>query len=177
MLCQCPLLAIYNVTGSRVCQVNLSHCSARHSMNTRYCMSSNMGTAVAHRSPETLTQHSLRKTFRSAACFIQAPPKVSTPQQESVHRCIAAFATKPTVIPSPSYAIPLSLGGIAAVAWLTDVKALAGIAGILGLFLAIQASRVKFVFDDEALVRSCNKNLSVSYCSLRMRQYFLYQSA
>lgn len=143
---------------SRACQVILSDRSAVHTMTARCYVNFSMGTAVVCRSPGTLAQHSLYKTVRSEACFIQAPPKVSTQQQAPMNRCISAFATKTTVIPSPSYAIPVSLGGIAAVAWLADVKALAGVAGILGLFLAIQASRVKFVFDDEALVCSCNRS-------------------
>lgn len=57
-----------------------------------------------------------------------------------------------TVIPEPSYSIPLTLlGGAGAshVAFSNDV--LAGLLGVLGAFLAFQASRVKFVFDDDAL--------------------------
>lgn len=57
-----------------------------------------------------------------------------------------------TVIPEPSYSIPLTLvvgAGVSHVAFSNEI--LAGILGVLGGFLAFQASRVKFVFDDDAL--------------------------
>ena len=59
---------------------------------------------------------------------------------------------RPTIIPEPSYNIPAVLLGSCALshfAFGNDV--LAGLSGILGVFLAVQASRVRFVFDDEAL--------------------------
>jgi hypothetical protein len=58
------------------------------------------------------------------------------------------------VIPEPSFAIPAALLGIAAASATVDIKPLAAVTGILGVFLAIQATRVKFVFDKETLV-SC----------------------
>ena len=57
-----------------------------------------------------------------------------------------------TVIPEPSYSIPLTLlggAGLSHIALSNDV--LAGVFGVLGAFLAFQASRVKFVFEDDAL--------------------------
>jgi len=57
-----------------------------------------------------------------------------------------------TVIPAPSYSIPAVLLGGAGLAHFgagNDVAA--GIAGVLGAFLAVQASRVKFVFGPDAL--------------------------
>lgn len=57
-----------------------------------------------------------------------------------------------TVIPEPSYSIPATLAGAAAIShfgFSNDVAA--GICGVLGAFLAFQASRVKFVFDKDAL--------------------------
>jgi hypothetical protein len=57
-----------------------------------------------------------------------------------------------TIVLKPSYSIPavlLSTAGLSHFAAQSDI--LAGLTGILGVFLAIQASRVKFVFDDEAL--------------------------
>jgi hypothetical protein len=59
---------------------------------------------------------------------------------------------RPVVVPEPSYSIPITLLGGAAVshvAFSNDV--FAGLCGVLGAFLAFQASRVRFVFDDEAL--------------------------
>lgn len=41
--------------------------------------------------------------------------------------------------------------GTAGVAHLAEVDSVAWVAGVLGAFLAFQAGRVKFVFDDEAL--------------------------
>lgn len=58
-----------------------------------------------------------------------------------------------TVIPSPSYVLPGALLGISALSFVVDNKLLAGITGVLGAFLAVQASRVKFKFEADALVR------------------------
>jgi hypothetical protein len=55
----------------------------------------------------------------------------------------------PTHHPHPTP--PASLAAIAAAAHFAGADAAAIPAGVLGAFLAIQASRVKFVFDDEAL--------------------------
>ncbi|CAK0783304.1 hypothetical protein CVIRNUC_006503 [Coccomyxa viridis] len=56
-----------------------------------------------------------------------------------------------TVVPEPSYNIPLVLGGITGLSALQGNLGLAGLTGILGAFLAFQASRVKFVFDNDSL--------------------------
>ena len=57
-----------------------------------------------------------------------------------------------TVIPEPSYAIPATLLGGAALSHIAfSNDGLAGVFGVLGAFLAFQASRVKFVFEDDAL--------------------------
>lgn len=60
-------------------------------------------------------------------------------------------AKRETIIPKPSYNIPAVLLGVAGASHLADVDAISYVTGILGAFLAFQASRVKFVFDDEAL--------------------------
>jgi hypothetical protein len=60
-------------------------------------------------------------------------------------------AKRETIIPSPSYTIPAVLLGTAGVAHLAGNDVAAGIAGVLGAFLAVQASRVRFVFEDDAL--------------------------
>ena len=68
--------------------------------------------------------------------------------------CKAAASDKSDkVIPEPSFNIPGTLITIAVLSALVDNKVLAGLSGILGIFLAIQANRVQFVFDKEALVR------------------------
>lgn len=66
-----------------------------------------------------------------------------------------APAKKPkreTIIPAPSYNIPAVLLGTAGAShFLLGNDIAAGITGVLGAFLAIQASRVKFIFEDEYL--------------------------
>jgi hypothetical protein len=57
-----------------------------------------------------------------------------------------------TIIPEPSYNIPITLAGTAALShfgFSNDV--FAGICAVLGAFLGFQASRVKFVFEADAL--------------------------
>lgn len=92
-----------------------------------------------------------RSVVSQVTCKTVAP-KGSVHPAQTMKRNARMAATSSKVIPSPSYAIPISLAGITALAYVADVKVLAAITGILGVFLAIQASRVKFVFDDEALV-------------------------
>ena len=50
---------------------------------------------------------------------------------------------RPTVVPEPSFNVPLGLLAIAGVAGFEGATPLAGLAGLLGVFLAIQATRVK----------------------------------
>jgi hypothetical protein len=63
----------------------------------------------------------------------------------------AAARALPTIIPKPSYNIPIVLGGVTAVSVLSGNLVAAGISGVLAAFLGFQASRVKFVFGPEAL--------------------------
>lgn len=60
-----------------------------------------------------------------------------------------AFA-QPRAAPEPP-APPLCPAGIAGASHFAHVDGLSVAAGVLGVFLAVQASRVQFVFDDEAL--------------------------
>lgn len=48
-----------------------------------------------------------------------------------------------TVIPAPSFNVPLGLLAIAGVSAYEGVTPLAGLAGLLGAFLAFQATRVR----------------------------------
>lgn len=50
---------------------------------------------------------------------------------------------RPTVIPSPSFNVPLGLLAISGVSAYEGVTPLAALAGLLGVFLTIQATRVK----------------------------------
>ncbi|KAH7624764.1 hypothetical protein Ndes2526B_g00133 [Nannochloris sp. 'desiccata'] len=62
------------------------------------------------------------------------------------------LAKRETIIPDPSYNIPAVLLGTAGAShFLLGNDIAAGISGILGVFLAVQASRVKFIFEDEYL--------------------------
>ncbi|KAK7330114.1 hypothetical protein VNO77_24300 [Canavalia gladiata] len=56
-----------------------------------------------------------------------------------------------TVIPEPDYRIPIVLLGLAGGLVYTDNLVPAVPVGLLGLLLLFQTTRVKFVFDDEAL--------------------------
>ncbi len=65
-------------------------------------------------------------------------------------RCMAG--RRETVVPAPSYNVPASLAGLAVLSHVAlSNDGIAGVCAVLGAFLAFQASRVKFVFDDEAL--------------------------
>lgn len=67
---------------------------------------------------------------------------------------VSQAAKRETVIPDPSYHLPAALAGISGLGVVSGNATLAGISGILAAFLAIQASRVKFIFGPESLVRS-----------------------
>ncbi|KAI4344127.1 hypothetical protein L6164_011394 [Bauhinia variegata] len=56
-----------------------------------------------------------------------------------------------TVIPDPDYRIPIVLLGVAGGLAYTDNVVPAIPVGLLGLLLLVQATRVRFVFDDESL--------------------------
>ncbi|XVE71445.1 hypothetical protein DITRI_Ditri10aG0150700 [Diplodiscus trichospermus] len=58
---------------------------------------------------------------------------------------------KETVVPDPDYRIPIVLLGIAGGLAYTDNLLPAAPVGLLGLLLLFQTTRVRFVFDDEAL--------------------------
>lgn len=63
----------------------------------------------------------------------------------------ARRAPRPTVVPEPNFAIPATLAALAALSAATHHPTGAGLAGVLAAFLAVQATRVRFVFDDDAL--------------------------
>lgn len=55
----------------------------------------------------------------------------------------APKVTRPTVVPTPSFNVPLGLLAISGLSAYEGATPLAAIAGLLGVFLAIQATRVK----------------------------------
>eukprot|EP00887_Chlorella_sp_A99_P007049 scaffold2.g7049.t1 len=63
----------------------------------------------------------------------------------------AAVRKYETVVLKPNYNIPAVLLLGAGAAHLAEVNSVAAVAGVLGAFLAFQAGRVSFVFDDQAL--------------------------
>uniref|UniRef100_A0A061S1H4 DUF3119 family protein n=1 Tax=Tetraselmis sp. GSL018 TaxID=582737 RepID=A0A061S1H4_9CHLO len=55
------------------------------------------------------------------------------------------------IIPEPSYAIPNTFLALAVFSGYEGVTSASTVLGLLGVFLAVQASRVRFVFEDDAL--------------------------
>uniref|UniRef100_A0ACD5YPR9 Uncharacterized protein n=1 Tax=Avena sativa TaxID=4498 RepID=A0ACD5YPR9_AVESA len=60
-------------------------------------------------------------------------------------------ATRETVVPDPDYRLPIAILGIAGAFAYADNLLAAAPVGLLGLLLLFQTTRVRFVFDDEAL--------------------------
>lgn len=58
---------------------------------------------------------------------------------------------RPTVIPAASYNLPLGLFAIAGAEFAGDLTGLAAFTAFLGVFLSVQATRIRFRFDDEGL--------------------------
>ncbi|KAL2979074.1 hypothetical protein AAZX31_13G151600 [Glycine max] len=67
-------------------------------------------------------------------------------------RKVKSVKSRETVIPEPDYRIPIVLLGIAGGLVYTDNLVPAVSVGLLGLLLLFQTTRVRFVFDDEALI-------------------------
>ncbi|KAI5072384.1 hypothetical protein GOP47_0012490 [Adiantum capillus-veneris] len=69
---------------------------------------------------------------------------------------------KETIVPEPDYRIPIVLlGGAAALVYADNMLAAAPV-GLLGLLLLFQTTRVRFVFDDEALEVKVGEELTES---------------
>lgn len=96
--------------------------------------------------------------------LVAAQPKVSLGGCSRPSMCCAS-SSDGKVIPDPSYAIPGVLLGLAVASLAVDAKPVAAITGILGIFLTIQATRVKFIFDKEALVRILYWHSALLGCS------------
>ncbi|KAG2493271.1 hypothetical protein HYH03_008408 [Edaphochlamys debaryana] len=110
------------------------------------CMRSSVGVAAkAGRSSTLSCAPALRSGVRRASVTAQAffGRKSVKEQPKKVVR--------ETVVPEPAYNVQLGLLGIAGVSAYYDNYILAGFTGLLGAFLIFQATRINFVFDDEAL--------------------------
>ncbi|DBB11602.1 TPA: hypothetical protein ACH3X3_006992 [Trebouxia sp. C0006] len=116
--------------GTRVSQVTTS--VPQLAVKAPSCLQARSGT-------KPLSQKALR-SVQTSAWFNFGKPKAPP-----------AKIARETVIPEPSYSLPIGLAGIAGLSGLEGNLALAGVTGFLGAFLAFQASRVQFVFDDEGL--------------------------
>eukprot|EP01024_Parvocaulis_polyphysoides_P043659 TRINITY_DN40037_c0_g1_i4.p1 TRINITY_DN40037_c0_g1~~TRINITY_DN40037_c0_g1_i4.p1 ORF type:complete len:252 (+),score=20.10 TRINITY_DN40037_c0_g1_i4:1-756(+) len=66
--------------------------------------------------------------------------------------------TMETIIPAPSYNIPIACALISGIGVYEKIDAVAWLFGILGVFLAIQASRVKFIFGPQTLEVAIGKS-------------------
>ncbi|CAH9125013.1 unnamed protein product [Cuscuta epithymum] len=69
---------------------------------------------------------------------------------------------KQTIVPDPDYRIPIVLLGTAGCLIYTHNLLAAAPAGLLGLLLLFQTTRVRFVFDDEALEVKVGRQLEES---------------
>ncbi|XP_019159822.1 PREDICTED: uncharacterized protein LOC109156417 isoform X1 [Ipomoea nil] len=69
---------------------------------------------------------------------------------------------KETIVPDPDYRIPVVLLGAAGTLIYTDNLLAAAPIGLLGLLLLFQTTRVRFVFDDEALEVKVGEQLEES---------------
>ncbi|KAK7388695.1 hypothetical protein VNO78_23522 [Psophocarpus tetragonolobus] len=77
-------------------------------------------------------------------------------------RKVKSVRSRETVIPEPDYRIPIVLLGIAGGLVYTDNLVPAVPVGLLGLLLLFQTTRVRFVFDDEALEVKIGEQLQES---------------
>ncbi|KAH1101929.1 hypothetical protein GLYMA_13G167300v4 [Glycine max] len=77
-------------------------------------------------------------------------------------RKVKSVKSRETVIPEPDYRIPIVLLGIAGGLVYTDNLVPAVPVGLLGLLLLFQTTRVRFVFDDEALEVKIGEQLQES---------------
>lgn len=77
-------------------------------------------------------------------------------------RKVKKATVAPTVVPDPDYRIPVVLLGLAGGLGYTDNLLAAAPVGLLGLLLLFQTTRVRFVFDNEALEVKVGKELDDS---------------
>ncbi|GER53496.1 peptidyl-tRNA hydrolase family protein [Striga asiatica] len=76
----------------------------------------------------------------------------AAPTRRALISCVLGMKLKKqTIIPDPDYRIPIVLFGIAGGCLYVDNLAAGVPIGLLGLLLLVQTTRVRFVFDKEAL--------------------------
>uniref|UniRef100_A0A7S0RJ06 Uncharacterized protein n=1 Tax=Chlamydomonas leiostraca TaxID=1034604 RepID=A0A7S0RJ06_9CHLO len=84
-----------------------------------------------------------RSTVRTSALLDFFKPKQQAPK-------VPVRPKRETMVLAPSYNLQASLIAIAAFAGYEGWYPVTGLFGLLGVFLTIQASRISFIFDDEA---------------------------
>ncbi|GLC50312.1 hypothetical protein PLESTB_000365300 [Pleodorina starrii] len=78
--------------------------------------------------------------------------KNGAPTMQVFGRAKQAKVTKrETITPEPSFNLQLGLLGLSGLSIYENNYVLGGFLGFLGVFLAIQATRIRFAFDDEAM--------------------------
>ncbi|KAJ0815971.1 hypothetical protein HanPI659440_Chr00c23g0735741 [Helianthus annuus] len=129
----------------------LSIQSREFSANVRQFQSSFCGKVVANtqfaRRNDAYINH--RSSFKITSLFSIGKKKVKATKRE-------------TVVPDPDYRIPVVLLGLAGGLVYEDNLLAAAPVGLLGLLLLFQTTRVRFVFDDEALEVKVGKELDES---------------
>eukprot|EP00798_Chlamydomonas_sp_ICE-L_P007834 gene7834-1034_t len=68
---------------------------------------------------------------------------------EKKEKAVVKIMKRPTVITFPSFILPIALLAIAGAEFAADLTPLATFIGVLGVILAIQATSIRFVLDDE----------------------------
>ncbi|XP_076958777.1 uncharacterized protein LOC143634633 [Bidens hawaiensis] len=124
----------------------LSTQSIEFSSNVRQLIG-NGNTQFARRNDAYISHH--RSSFKITSFFSLGKKKVKEIKRE-------------TVVPDPDYRIPVVLLGLAGGFAYEDNLLVAAPVGLLGLFLLFQTTRVRFVFDDEALEVKVGKELEES---------------
>ncbi|XP_076912142.1 uncharacterized protein LOC143570354 [Bidens hawaiensis] len=104
-------------------------------------------TQFARRNYAYVNHH--RSSFKITSFFSIGKKKVEVIKRE-------------TVVPDPDYRIPIVLLGLAGGLAYEDNLLAAAPVGLLGLLLLFQTTRVRFVFDDEALEVKVGKELEES---------------
>nr|ACG38944.1 hypothetical protein [Zea mays] len=83
--------------------------------------------------------------------------------QCSLHFSLGRKSTaRATVVPDPDYRLPIAILGIASAFAYADNLLAAAPVGLLGLLLLFQTTRVRFVFDNEALEVKVGEQLQES---------------
>eukprot|EP01023_Acetabularia_acetabulum_P013825 TRINITY_DN1671_c0_g1_i5.p1 TRINITY_DN1671_c0_g1~~TRINITY_DN1671_c0_g1_i5.p1 ORF type:complete len:261 (+),score=28.10 TRINITY_DN1671_c0_g1_i5:303-1085(+) len=123
----------------------------------------NLGRNMLQLSSSCLTKFQIGNKSSLIGKRWRAQPQPTKMSQEGIEKQILKGPEeKPvpveTVTPAPAYNIPIACALISGVGAYEGIDAVGWIFGILGVFLAIQASRVKFIFGPQALEVAIGKS-------------------